>query len=139
MKINEEVKKCIREAIYIPFCTAGTHKYNWGTPPYGAHMLLARADMITFVDDETIAWPAGALAGTESNLRENGKIQILATLVRDGRLVDGYRLEGNGEFLIEGPVYEEIRKKYDWARGCVVMKVERVGQSNEFVTRLLKY
>ena len=94
MKMSEEVKKCIKEAVYIPFSSAGTHRNNWGVPPYGCHMLQTRSDFIVFSDDETIAWPAAGMSGTQSNLKENGKIQILAILVKDGKLV---RIEGMKE------------------------------------------
>ena len=139
MKMSEEVKKCIKEAVYIPFCSAGTHRNNWGNPPYGCHMLQTRSDFIIFPDDETIAWPAAGMSGTQSNLIENGKIQILAILVKDGKLVNGYRIEGNGEFHKDGRIFDQFKQKYDWANGCVVMKVARIGQSRELTKVLLKY
>jgi hypothetical protein len=139
MKINEEVKKCIKEAVYIPYVTAGTNKANWGES-YGCHLIQTKSDYIKFLDDETVAWPTGMrLIATSSNLNENGKIQFIAVQIKGRKIVNGYRIEGTGRFQKEGPILDEFKKKYSWATGCIIMKVERIGQSEELKNTLMKY
>jgi len=38
----------------------------------------------------------------------------------------GYLIEGSGEVIGSGALFDEVKAKFPWARGALVIKVEKV-------------
>lgn len=78
---------------------------------------------------ETVVFPVGRFQRTEQNLRANPRIQIMAA----SHKVQGTRspgqgcvIDGTGEIVREGAPLEQIRERFPWARGALVVQVKAV-------------
>lgn len=97
----------------------------------GPHLVAVWMSYIETIDDQTLAIPAGGYKRTEENLKAGSPIQlVMATLKEEGLHGPGigFRLTGSGRVDTEGPIYERIVKRFPWARGALVITVEKVEQ-----------
>lgn len=81
------------------------------------------------VDGDRIVLPAGHYHQTESNLRSNNRIQLLAA----SRAVKGSHgpgqgcvLSGIGSVQADGEAAQRAKAAFPWARGALVIDVEDV-------------
>jgi len=73
--------------------------------------------------------PAGRYHHTEQNLRRNKHIQsLLASKTVPGTRSMGrrYLIEGSAEVLGLGALFDEVKAKFAWVRGALVIHVEKV-------------
>lgn len=73
--------------------------------------------------------PAGTYRQTEENLRRDNRVKLLiASRQVAGRNGPGQgcELSGTAEILTSGPIVEEVKKSFPWARGALVVHVEDV-------------
>lgn len=89
---------------------------------WGSYMFLD-------IKEELIAFPVGRYQKTEQNLRANGALQLLVA----SKKVQGTKspgqgclISGTGEIIASGEVVDAVRVKFPWARGALVVRVERV-------------
>lgn len=78
---------------------------------------------------DTIVFPAGRYHQTEANLREDNRIQLLVAskAVQGSRKPgQGYLIAGTAEIVTAGELADAVRAKFPWARGALVIRVERV-------------
>ena len=81
------------------------------------------------IREDMIVLPAGRYQRTEQNLRSNKRIQLLlaSKKVQGTRTPgQGYLIEGSGEVQSSGPLFDEVKAKFPWARGALVIQVEKV-------------
>jgi predicted pyridoxine 5'-phosphate oxidase superfamily flavin-nucleotide-binding protein len=88
---------------------------------WGSYMFLD-------IKDELIAFPVGKYQKTGENLRKNGRIQLLVA----SKKVQGTKSPGQGclitgtaEIVATGEVVDAVRVKFPWARGALVVRVEK--------------
>ncbi len=81
------------------------------------------------IREDRIVFPAGRYHKTEQNLRKNSRIQLMVA----SKKVQGTRapgqgcvLSGRGEVVTSGEVVDEVKTKFPWARGALVIHVEDV-------------
>lgn len=81
------------------------------------------------LDGDGIVLPAGYYRKTEENLQRNARVQVLAA----SRAVQGshgpgqgYLLHGAGALVSEGELADRVKTAFPWARGALVIDVERV-------------
>jgi hypothetical protein len=81
------------------------------------------------IKENMIVFPAGRYQQTEKNLRRNNQIQLLVA----SKKVQGTRspgqgclIVGTGEILNSGDIVDEVKAKFPWARGAMVIHVEDV-------------
>lgn len=81
------------------------------------------------IREDTIVFPAGRYQQTERNLRKNGRVQLLVA----SRKVQGtrgpgqgYLIEGTAEVLDAGDAVAAVKAQFPWARGALVIHVEKV-------------
>jgi hypothetical protein len=102
------------------------------TGPGGPHLAATWGDYVRAlgVTDDVILIPAGGLQQTEANLSANPRIELLFA----SRAVKGSRggpgkgclVGGWAEVQATGAAMETVRARFPWARGVLVVHVERV-------------
>ncbi|HNT38039.1 MAG TPA: pyridoxamine 5'-phosphate oxidase family protein [Rubrivivax sp.] len=123
--MSEKIEGVSREVCdateYVCFVTQG---------PDGPH-LSGHWGSYMKIDEEgrTLLFPVGRFQRTEQNLRNNARIQLMVA----SRKVQGTRspgqgcvIEGLGEIVLEGKPLDEVRERFPWARGALVVRVQGV-------------
>ena len=75
---------------------------------------------------ETVVVPAGGYRVTEANLAKDDRIKLLiASPHVQGSTGEGQACEvaGTAQLVTEGPIAEEVRSHFPWARGALVVSV----------------
>lgn len=81
------------------------------------------------VEADTIVLPAGRYRQTEQNLAKNNRVQVLVASrkVQGTRSPgQGYLIAGTAEIVASGEVADRVKSKFPWARGALVIHVEKV-------------
>jgi len=82
-------------------------------------------------DGKTIIIPVGGYHQTERNLKDDIRIELLVgskqVQGKNGPGM-GYRLVGRGKIIASGKVADLAKSKFPWARGALVIEVEKVDQ-----------
>ena len=122
-KIDGICREVLDNAQWVAIATTGDD---------GAHLVGTWGAYIKSLgirDDGTILVPAGYYHKTEENLKKNNRIELLAGT----RKVNGANgpgkgclVRGKGEILTSGEFAEFAKKKFPWARGVLIIKVEEV-------------
>lgn len=98
------------------------------------HIVATWSEFISVVtrgDKKLLAIPAGGYTHTEENLKDNPHIQILfgsKNLEGKSGMGSGFRITGKGEVVTTGDTYDLVKSKFTWARGALVITVEKVEQ-----------
>jgi Pyridoxamine 5'-phosphate oxidase len=98
--------------------------------PDGPHVVATWGDYIRKlgVKDDRLSIPAGWYFDTEENLKRDSRIQLLVAARQvQGRMGpgQGYELSGTGTILTEGDEVDRVRGSFPWARGALVIDVEK--------------
>lgn len=81
------------------------------------------------IKEDTIVLPAGRYRKTEQNLRKNNRIQLLVASRRvqgTSSPGQGCLIVGTGEILGSGDIAGQVKAKFPWARGALVIHVQEV-------------
>ena len=81
------------------------------------------------IGEDTLVFPAGRYHQTERNLRKNNRVQLLiaSRKVQGTRTAgQGHLIAGVGEILESGEIVAAVKAKFPWARGALVIRVDRV-------------
>ncbi|MCA9405006.1 MAG: pyridoxamine 5'-phosphate oxidase family protein [Candidatus Omnitrophica bacterium] len=123
MELDEKCKEVIEKTEWIAITTSSEE---------GPHTVAAwgyRLRKFGILDGGIILLPAGKYFRTEDNLKINPKIQILiasSEVQREGGTKgQGYRISGSGEIQLEGKMVSLVKKEFPWARGALVIKLEK--------------
>jgi hypothetical protein len=121
--IEGDVRAVIDTCEWVAIATTG---------PDGPHLAATWGDYVRAlgVTDEAILIPAGGLQQTQANLSANPRIELLFA----SREVKGSRggpgkgclVGGWAEVQVTGPAMETVKVRFPWARGVLVVHVERV-------------
>ncbi|GMV74561.1 MAG: hypothetical protein AMXMBFR78_15120 [Rubrivivax sp.] len=120
-KIEDVAREVCEATEYVCFVTQG---------PEGPH-LSGHWGSYMKIDEsgQTLLFPLGRFQRTEQNLRTDPRIQIMAA----SHKVQGTRspgqgcvIDGTGEIVREGAPLEQIRERFPWARGALVVQVKAV-------------
>ncbi len=114
-------RELLEKAEFVAIVTQGTD---------GPHLVGNWGDYARRIgiDDERIILPAGHYERTEENLKRDSRIQLMAA----SRAVRGSRgpgqggvVHGRGSVQTEGELAERAKAVFPWARGALVIDVER--------------
>jgi hypothetical protein len=100
----------------------------------GPHLVATWGDYIRSLDikdGKTIIIPAGGYHHTERNLQDDNRIELLVgSKQAQGKNGPGTgcRIFGRAEIITTGKFAELTRSKFPWARGALVIEVEKVDQ-----------
>jgi len=123
--INSDVKKVIENAEIVTIATCGEK---------GPHLVATWSDFVKSLDindGKTIVIPAGGYSQTEKNLKENDRVELLVgskQVQGKSGMGTGYRLSGRAKIVTDGKLMELTKSKYSWARGALVIEVDKVEQ-----------
>lgn len=98
----------------------------------GAHVVNTWNSYMKITEDERLLGPVGGMNTTESNVQQNNKI-----LMKMGsREVLGFHSKGTGflisgtaTFIYKGDEFDEMKKKFPWARAIIEIKPETTTQT----------
>jgi hypothetical protein len=95
----------------------------------GPHLVGCWGDYVRRIGvrDDAIVMPAGRYYRTEENLKRDSRVTVLIATrqVQSTRSIgQGCEIVGAGEIITEGPLVEEVRIHFPWARGAFVVRVE---------------
>lgn len=102
------------------------------TGPDGPHLAGTWGDYVRAlgVRDDVILIPAGGLRQTEANLATDPRIELLFASRQvqgsSGGPGKGCLVSGRAEVQANGPAIEAVKARFPWARGALVVRVERV-------------
>jgi hypothetical protein len=97
----------------------------------GPHVVATWGDYVRRLGSEgdRLLIPVGMLRQTEANLALDSRIQLLVA----SRKVEGTRgpgqgclIEGNGTIITSGEEADRVKAAFPWARGALVVNVEKV-------------
>lgn len=119
--LDPTARELLEQAEFVAIVTQG---------PDGPHLVGNWGDYARRIgiDDERIILPAGHYERTEQNLRRDSRIQLMAA----SRAVRGSRgpgqggvIHGKGSVQAEGELAARAKAAFPWARGALVIEVER--------------
>lgn len=120
VKIEGACREVCNAAEYVAIVTQGDDGPHLAGH-WGNYMFLD-------IEEGVVAFPVGRFHTTEQNLRRNAKIQLLAASKKvQGTKSPGQGCEirGVGEMLASGKFVDAVRARFPWARGALVVRVER--------------
>ena len=82
-------------------------------------------------DGKTLLIPAGGYKQTEQNLQADARITlVVGSKQAPGKngMGTGYRLSGTTRMETEGTLFERVKEQFGWARGTLVVTVEKAEQ-----------
>lgn len=121
--IEGDVRAVIDTCEWVAIATTG---------PDGPHLAGTWGDYVRVlgVKDEVVLIPAGGLRQTEANLATDPRIELLFASRKvqgsSGNPGKGCLISGRAELLATGPAMEAVKSRFPWARGVLVVHVERV-------------
>ena len=120
-EINAVCEEVLAGAEWISIATSD------GVSP---HLVATWGDHVTIYGKKTFLIPAGGYHRTEENLKRNGEVQLFAVTRKvkrpDGSIGQGCLIYGKGAVQTEGKFAREIKKKYPWARGALIVKIIKI-------------
>jgi predicted pyridoxine 5'-phosphate oxidase superfamily flavin-nucleotide-binding protein len=96
----------------------------------GPHMVGNWGDYVRKlgIRGDTVLLPAGRYHQTEANLARDNRVTLLIAS-RDvpgphgpGQ---GYAMTGTAEVVTEGPLVDEVKEQFAWARGALVIEIAK--------------
>lgn len=121
-KIEGNCREVCEASEFIAMITAGDD---------GPHVVGNWGDYMRAlgIEKDRIVLPAGRYRQTERNLARNDRMQLLVASkkVQGTRTPgQGYLIEGRARIVDSGELYDKVKAKFPWARGAMVIDVEKV-------------
>ena len=122
-KIDGKCKEVIEKTEWIAIATCGDD---------GPHLVATWGDYVRTLgieDEEVVVIPAGKYTRTEENLRKSDRVELLiASRQVQGNYGPGQgcSISGKAEIQTKGRYAEMAKAKFPWARGALVIKVEKI-------------
>jgi len=123
-KIEGKCREVIEKAEWVAIATAGKD---------GPHLVATWGDYIRVLGtkDDKILVPVAGYQITDQNLTRDNRIEILcATRQVPGAHGPGKgcRIRGTGQIQTSGDFAEVAKRKFPWARGVLIIKIEEVAE-----------
>lgn len=121
-KIETVCKEVVEKSEWVAIATAG---------PGGPHLAACwtRNVLALGIEGDEILIPAWRYETTEANLKRDPRVELLF-VAREVRRPDGQgqgcTVAGTGKLLTSGPTAEAVKAKFPWARGVLVVAIEKV-------------
>jgi hypothetical protein len=124
VKIEGICKEVIDKTEWVAIATCGDS---------GPHIVGTWGDYVRALgikDSGIIVIPAGYYNITEENLKKNNRVELLIVSRQvhgtNGRPGQGCSISGRGEIQTSGKFADMAKSKFPWARGALVITVEKV-------------
>ena len=121
-EVNETFRRVLDATEFVAIATRGED---------GPHLVGTWGEYIRRLNPSTatIIVPAGGYRQTEQNLARDNRITLLIA----SRQVQGasgpgqaYVISGTAELVTQGPIVEQVRSFFPWARGALVVTIVEV-------------
>lgn len=121
-KIEGVSRQVVEKSEWAAIATAG---------PDGPHVVGCWSHNVRDlgVDGDELLIPAGRFHKTEENLKHNPRVEVLFAsreVPRPDGQGQGCTVFGSGKIETSGPAAEEVKAKFPWARGALVVRIEAV-------------
>jgi hypothetical protein len=123
MKFDDKVKEVFEKTEVVTIATCGND---------GPHLVATWGDYVRnigIIDSGEIVIPAGGYRKTEENLNRNDRVEVMiASKDVEGTRSPGkgFLFLGRGEVQTSGDLVDLAKSKYPWARGALVITVEKI-------------
>ena len=122
MALLDDCREVLETTEYVAIVTRG---------PEGPHVVGTWGDYVRQMgwEDDRLVIPAGFYHETESNLANDARVRLLAGSRRaEGTRGpgQGWLIEGTGAVLTSGAEADRVKAAFPWARGALVIRVEKV-------------
>jgi len=123
--LTKEIKNVIAQSEIVTIVTAGAD---------GPHVVATWGGFVADLDagdNKTLLIPAGGYKQTEKNLQVDGRVTlVVGSKQAPGKngMGTGYRLSGTGRIETEDDLFDKVKTKFPWARGALVVTVEKAEQ-----------
>ncbi len=119
--IDGAIREVLDKCEWVAIATAG---------PDGPHLAATWGDYIRAlgVENDRVMIPAGGLRRTEANLKTDSRVELLLAtrqVQRPQGTGQGCVLAGRGELQTSGELMDLTKARFPWARGVLVVQVER--------------
>jgi hypothetical protein len=116
--ISEEVRKVLERSEWTAIGTSGVN---------GGHIVGVYSGHVFVYDNSTLLVTVTGMKTTSENLKSNSRVQLLFACRKDvpDRMV-GFSIFGSGEIFSDGLFFDFLRQKFNWIKGCLVIKVDSV-------------
>ncbi len=98
----------------------------------GQHMVNTWNSYIQVSEDDRLLIPAGYMHKTEANVAYNDQVLITLGSSKVTGLHGagaGFLIKGTAEFIKEGPVFDQLKKKYSWLRAALAVTIDSATQT----------
>lgn len=121
-KIEGVCREVIEKSEWVAIATAG---------PDGPHLVACWSHNVRAlgIEGEVLLCPAGGYRQTEENLKRDPRVELLFAsrqVQRPDGQGQGCSIVGTGEIQTTGPTAEAVKAKFPWARGVLVVAIEKV-------------
>ncbi|VVB88414.1 Pyridoxamine 5'-phosphate oxidase [uncultured archaeon] len=123
VKIEGKCREVLDKTEWVAIATCGDS---------GPHMAGTWGEYVRALqikDSGIIVIPAGHFNITEENLKKNNRVELLIASRQVQRTYgpgQGCSISGIGEIQTSGKFAEMVKSKFPWARGALVITVEKV-------------
>jgi hypothetical protein len=123
MKFDDKIKEVFEKTEVVCIATCGNDD---------PHLVATWGDYVRNIgikDSGEIVIPAGGYRKTEENLNRNNRVEVMiASKDVEGTRGSGkgFLFLGKGEVQTSGDLAETAKSKYPWARGALVISVEKI-------------
>ena len=123
VKIEKKCKEVLDKTEWIAIATVGAD---------GPHLAGTWGEYVKALgtlNEKTLLVPVGGYRKTEDNLKVNNRIELLCgtrQVLGNHGPGKGCRIRGTGRIQKRGERFESVKKKFPWARGVLVIRVEEI-------------
>ena len=123
MQIEGKCKEVLDKTEWVAIATCGDN---------GPHVVATWGGYVRALkteDSGIIVIPAGFYNITKGNLKKNNRVELLIASKQvqgTNGLGQGCSISGTGEIQTSGKIADMVKSKFSWARGALVITVEKV-------------
>lgn len=96
------------------------------------HVVNTWNSYVEITPDDKLLIPAGFMHKTEKNLENNNKVNLtIGNREVQGKMYKGagFHIKGTARFLKDGPEFDMIKGKFDWARAALEVTIQQAIQT----------
>lgn len=96
------------------------------------HVVNTWNSYVQITPDDKLLIPAGFMHKTEKNIANNNKVHLtIGNREVQGKMYKGagFHIRGTARFLTEGPEFDLIKEKFDWARAVLEVTILQAVQT----------
>jgi flavin reductase (DIM6/NTAB) family NADH-FMN oxidoreductase RutF len=96
------------------------------------HVVNTWNSYVEVTSEDKLLIPVGFMNRTEKNIAQNNKVQLtIGNREVQGKMYKGtgFLIKGTAKFFKEGPEFDRIKGKFDWARAALEITIDNAIQT----------